>query len=724
MRKPGFKLFRQLEQSDCGLSCIRMICHYYGKNVSLQYLRDITECNKQGISLQDIHHAFDSLGMRSAEVRIPWTKISEAPLPAILFWRQSHFVVLYHINPEKKVYYIADPDKGKVRLDEKKFLHEWIPEGEKGIIVLAEPGTEFAQEKASGDTVLKRMLHSIKGILRKNARSFFYILILSIICMGADLAIPLMVQSSVDEGIRLKSLNIIWTLMACQLMVVIGSLISTNLIQYFSALLSARLEIDMLRTYLIKLLKKPLSFFDRISSADLIQKINDQSRLKEYIFSFPTTTILLLLNVVVFMGLLIWYNVYLFLVFIALTSIEILWNIFFLHRRRQFDYSLNSQSSKNRNTIYEAIIGIQDIKGSGASGVMMKRWEKTQQTLMDTSIRSRVLGMKQSAGNSLLLRFKDILLTSICATLVVKNMLTIGEMLAVGYVIGRLSGPFSNILMMIQQSQDAYISYQRLDEIISTKEIEKPIDGKISSAIEFRGVWFRYPGKSNPFVLRDLNLKITPGQKIAIVGESGCGKSTLIKLILGLYAPQKGNLWLGGVNIHSLNDDQWLEQCGIVLQNGYIFSDSILNNIAITSEHPDRVKVNDVLNLVGLLDFVNSLPLGINTIIGSSGIELSGGQKQRILIARALYKNPSILIMDEATSSLDAINETMITDRIMEDTSDRILIVAAHRLCTVKNADKILLLDKGNIIEEGTHNELLNMRGKYFHLIQSQLMSE
>lgn len=715
-----FKCYRQLEQSDCGLTCIRMIANHYGLKIPVSILRDTMETTKLGVSLNDLIVGFSRIGMDSAAVKISENALKHMPLPAIIYWRQEHFVVLYKIDTRNR-FFIADPAEGSLKINEEDFLEYWKGTSETGIAVIAEPGENFDTSAFSSERKLHSLWKTVITELFSHKRMFITIILLSLLCMVFDLLSPILLQSTVDKGIEGKNIHLVWMIVASQLAVFIGYAVSSNIIQYIVARLSLNLNLEMLRKYLVKLLDFPMSFFDRKASADLIQKLDDQGRIKNYVMQLPNSTFLVMLNLTVFSSLMIVYNKWLFLFFLVMTLGEIGWSTIFLKSRRRLDYSLFAESAVSRNSEYEIINGIVEVKSCGAQKSLLSNWEKIQHKILKFSLKSQILSMYMSGGQSLIARIKEVAITGICATLIIKGRMSFGEMLTISYLVGRLSGPFHNIIGMMSQTQDAMISNERLDEIMNNDTDHQGKDTPDDFTITMKNVCFRYPGISNPFVIEDLSLSITPGTTTAIVGESGCGKTTLIKLMLGFYEPQKGRLELGGIEVSELNRDKWLENCGAVMQSGYIFSDTIEANIARGDEEIDLFKVVEAANVAGLSDFIDSLPMKYKTRIGSSGVELSGGQKQRLLIARAIYKNPDLLFLDEATSSLDAVNEKVISDKIQAIQAGKTLIIAAHRLSTVRNADRILYMEKGRIVEDGTHEQLIELKGRYYNLVSNQL---
>ena len=715
-----FRTYRQLEHSDCGLTCVRMIARHYGKKIPLKELRRLSETSKLGVSVKDLTDAFAAVGMESAAVGITVADLYRMPLPAIVYWRQRHFVVLYHIDAKRKLFSVADPAEGKLKFTEEEFLRYWKGDADRGVAVVAEPGDRWDEISFPKPAIFPGLLKMVRSELTRHKGVFFKIILLSLLCMAADLLVPLMMQTTVDRGIAERDIGLVWMLVAGQLAVFLGNAASSNVLQYVMLRLGLAVNLDMTRRYLRRLIEFPLSFFDRKASSDLIQKIDDQARIKDFLLQLPQSTFFVILNLLVFSGLLIWYNPWLFLFFLVFTLGEIGWTSLFLRPRRGIDYSYFSQASENRNQVYELINGMTEIKTSGAQSKRLEVWENTQRKINSLSLRSALVSMAMGGGQSVIARIKEIAITGICATLVIKGELTFGEMLTVGYIVGRLAGPFHNIIAMISQVQDAAISYERLDEVLNDDTERQGTAPYSLPDIKFENVSFKYPGSASPFVIHDLSLHIEPGKTTAIVGESGCGKTTLIKLMLGFYVPQRGHLLLSETDVATLDRDRWMEHCAVVMQSGYLFSDSIAANIALGGD-PDMERVKECIAIVGLDKFMETLPMGYNTRVGTTGLTLSGGQKQRLLIARALYRRPDILFLDEATSSLDAANERRITDRILELQRGKTLIVAAHRLSTVRNADRNLFMDGGRIIEEGTHDQLVARRGRYFALVSNQL---
>lgn len=539
--------------------------------------------------------------------------------------------------------------------------------------------------------------------------------------MCTDFAVPLLLRRTIDEGIGLKDVNLIITLLLGQLSIAIGGLAASNGMNLILTKTGLSIHLEMVNNFLERLARFPLSFFDKKVSSDFVQKINDQSRIKDFLLSFPNSILIMLLTTVVFSALLFHYSALIFTIFILMSCLEIIWNILFLNKRKTLDYAYFTNSSENRNHSYELTNGMADLKVNNAEISRIGKWKETQKALNTISLKSAWVSIAQSGGHSIITRLKDLIVTGISATMVISGDMTIGVMMTLGYVTGRLSQPFTELSTSISSLQDAMLSYQRIDDIIHDESEFRGTNKFQEASISFKNVWFKYAGSASPFVIKNLNLSIEPGKVTALVGESGCGKSTLIKLMLGFYIPQKGCLLLSGFNIKDIDNHDWLKHCGVVMQDGKIFSGSILENISLSEENPDEDKARSVLETVGLLEFIHTLPMGIHTKLGVAGIEISGGQKQRLMIARALYKNPDILFLDEATSSLDANNERSIITNLQHFSKGKTVVIAAHRLSTVRYADKIIFLDNGKITECGSHEDLIALKGEYWKLVRNQL---
>ncbi|MDE6028285.1 MAG: peptidase domain-containing ABC transporter [Muribaculaceae bacterium] len=717
-----FKCYRQLESSDCGLTCIRMISRHYGLDIPLRRLKDMTDMTRLGISVRDIMTTLDLLRMEACAVKISPEYCLEMPLPAILHWKQNHFVVLYKVDKRNKRFHIADPARGKLAYDEEDFNSYWLASGEgRGIAIVTEPKPDFKEQRFDRERVFKRFFSYLYQFFRLHKITFIITLLFTLLIMGADFIVPVLLQKTVDEGISTKNPGLVWLLLLGQLCVAAGGLVASGVTDILLVKTGLKIHIGMVSSFLNKLARFPLSFFDRKVSSDFVQKIHDHHRIKDFLLEFPSSMLIITLSLIVFSILLYHYSPIIFLFFVGMSALELVWNALFLNKRKTLDYATFNLTSISNNKAYELANGMADLKVNNAESSHIAKWNETQEALNRTSLKSSLLGKIQGSGHSIISRVKDLSVTGIAAGMVISGDLTLGMLMTLGYITGRLSQPVSTLGASFATLQGALLSYQRIEEVIQDCGEWRGDMTFQKGEIELKGVWFKYAGTHSPYVLRDIDLLIERGKVTALVGESGCGKSTLIKLILGFYIPQKGGMLLGGNDVREVDNADWLSHCGVVMQETRIFSGTILENIALSSDEPDVDKTLEILETVGLKTFVDTLPMGVHTKIGVAGIEVSGGQKQRLMIARALYKNPDILIMDEATSSLDANTERMIVENLNRYGEGKTIIIAAHRLSTVQNADKIVFIKDGRIAEVGTHSELVSLEGDYWNLVKNQL---
>lgn len=715
-----FKCYNQLEHSDCGLTCIRMVARHYGKSIPMQYLKSITDLNRLGMSIKDIVDCCNKIKLDSVAVKITLEQLNIASLPIIVFWQQRHFVVVYKIKNGK--YYVADPSQGKIVYNEYEFRDYWLPDGSAhGLAILVEPKENFHSMEWISSHGYKRFISYALSYL-KDYKGFHLISIAITILIGcADFAIPLLMKNSVDNGIGNQDIHLIIILLLAQLSIMFGGLVGSGFIQLLFTRIGMNMYSKMVKSFLDKLSRLPISFFDRKVSSDLIQKISDHSRIKDFVLSFPIDTLMALFTFCVFSVLLFTYTKFIFVIFILLSLLEIGWNLCFINRRKAIDYGYFIHSSENANHAYELAHGMADLKVNNAERIRINKWKESQDRVNDLKIKATRLDFIQDGGRNILSRIKELTVTGIGSILVIGGDLTLGGLMTLGYITGRLAQPFTSISKNIISFQNALLSHQRVNDIINNSDHDRGSENFRNSSIEFINVWFKYPGSGSPYVIKDFSLSVEPGETIALVGESGCGKSTLIKLMLGFYIPQKGKVNLSGVPIDELDNSDWLKHCGVVLQEPRIFTGSVLDNVCMTEIYPDIERVKDSIDKAGLSEFISTLPLGIYTRIGATGIELSGGQKQRLMIARAIYKKPDILFLDEATSSLDANNERNIIQNLLTQNSDKTIIIAAHRLSTVQHADRILFIKNGEVIEEGCHSELISQKGAYWRLVKNQI---
>jgi len=724
-----FPHYRQLDAKDCGPTCLRMVAKHYGKNYSLQTLRERSYITREGVSLLGISEAAESIGMRSMGVRIAWEQLQETPLPCIVHWNQNHFVVVYNITTGKKQkVQVADPGQGLITFTKQEFLKGWLStrtEAEdRGIVLLMEPTPQFYEaEDEKHDKTGFRFLFSYLTPHRK-----LIVQLMLGLGLGSllQLIFPFLTQSIVDYGISNQNQGFVTLVLIAQL-VLFASRTMVDFIRGWILLhISTRINISLISDFLIKLMKLPIGFFDVKMIGDIMQRIGDHSRIQNFLTSSSLNILFSLVNLILFSFVLLFYNSMIFFIFLIGSTLYALWIVVFLRYRRELDFKRFAQQSGNQSSLYQLITGMQEIKLNNCERQKRWEWERIQASLFKTSIKSLALSQYQQAGSVFLNEVKNIVISFLAAKAVIDGQMTLGMMLSVQYIIGQLNSPVEQMIGFIQSAQDAKISLERLNEIHSMEDEQQSDYDKLTELpedknIQIQNLKFQYEGPHSETVLDDINLHIPSNKTTAIVGSSGSGKTTLIKLLLGFYRPVAGEIQIGSHSLQNINSRTWRSQCGAVMQDGYIFSDTIANNIAPADDTVDKKKLLHAVTVANIKEFIESLPLKYNTKIGQEGHGLSQGQKQRILIARAVYKNPEFIFFDEATNALDANNERVIMDHLNEFFKGRTVVVVAHRLSTVKHADQIVVLEKGKIVETGNHNKLTALRGKYFELVKNQL---
>jgi ATP-binding cassette, subfamily B, bacterial len=726
---PKFPFYQQLDQMDCGPTCLRMIAKYHGRNLNLQKLRDASGFSREGVSLLGIAEAAESVGFRTLAVKVPFEKlINDAPLPCVIHWQQNHFVVLASSGGGRDLL-LADPGKGLRKISASDFCEHWATSQEDGqpvgVALLVEPTPVFYETEEDKKTgldfsYLLKYLWSYKKLL-------FQLAVGLLVGSGLQLVFPFLTQSIVDVGIQTRNLNFIYVMLAAQLMLFASRTVVEFIRSWILLHISIRINLSILSDFLIKLMKLPMSFFDTKMFGDIMQRIGDHSRIEQFLTGQTLSTLFSLVNLLIFGGVLAMYSMPIFLIFIIGSILYALWVMIFLKERRKLDFKMFDVAAKNQGSLVQLIQGMQEIKLANAEHLKRWEWERIQTKMFQFQTKGLALNQYQQAGAFFLNEGKNILITFFTAKAVVDGQLTLGTMLAVQYIIGQLNAPIESLIQFVQSAQSAKISLERLNEIHDLDDEEKENQTKASihagyqgASISLKNISFTYPGAGNEPVLKDINLEIPQGKVTAIVGMSGSGKTTLLKLLLKFY-DLKGDIKVGNTPFESLRANQWRGKCGVVMQDGFIFSDTIARNIALGDENPNLEKLYHACEVANIMEFIESLPLGFNTKIGSEGNGISQGQKQRLLIARAVYKEPDYLFFDEATNALDANNEKKILENLEEFFYGRTVIVIAHRLSTVKNADQIVVLHKGEIIETGTHESLTIKRGEYYELVKNQL---
>ncbi len=717
---------------DCGPTCLRMVARYYGKSYNLQNLRQKSQITREGVSLLGISEAAESIGFRTVAVKTNLETIArEEAVPFIAYWQQVHFVVVYKVKGDKV--FVADPAKSTIVYTVREFLEGWAEtktvDGRPstvttGIALLLDPTPKFYAEEDEKQrklnfTILLKYLLSYKNLLFQLALGLLAGSVISLI-------FPFLTQSIVDVGINTRDVNFIDLVLMAELALFLGQTSVQFIRSWVMLHINTRINISILSDFLIKLMRLPIGFFDTKMVGDIMQRMGDHRRIQHFLTGPTLSTLFSFVNFFVFSVVIIIYDVKIFFIFLAGSALYVVWILLFLRYRKKLDYKNFDVASEDQSKVIQLVQGVQEIKMNNCEITKRWEWERIQARLFRVSVKQLALSQYQQGGATFINQAKNIFITFFAALAVVNGQLTIGGMLAIQYIIGQLNSPIEQFIQFIRSTQDAMISLERLNEIHTMEDEEPENVPKVQflpqeKSMTVKQVSFQYPGAGNEPVLVDINLQIPQGKTTAIVGVSGSGKTTLLKLLMKFYPPLKGEIRLGDTNLQTISNRTWRKACGVVMQDSFIFSDSIARNIAVADEVPDMKKLMYALNVANIREFVDSLPLGINTKIGMEGTGLSQGQQQRILIARAVYKDPEFIFFDEATNSLDANNEKVIMNNLKEFFEGKTVIVAAHRLSTVKDADQIVVLDNGKIKEKGTHEELVTSEGDYYELVRNQL---
>lgn len=723
----SFPITFQHDSMQCGIACLQMICKHFGREYSLDFLSKLCFATNEGVSLLGIDDAANKLGLKTLCVKASMDELDKISLPAILHWNQKHFVVLYKIKKGRK-YYIVDPGKGLTTHTNKEMQEHWLSTNSKGVAMMLEPTPHFYDTKnASG--VGEKEIHSFRFLYGYVRRYYKYFGMIAVgLALGSiiQLVLPFLTQAIVDKGIKHQDLNIILLILFGQLMLTISRTFIDFLRRWILLRISMKINISLISDFFIKLLKLPMSFFDTKLLGDLMQRMNDHGRVNNFLTQNVLNIVFSLLTLIVFSVVLVIYDKFVFLVFLIGSMLYGGWIALFLKRRKVIDYELFEQQAINNNRTYEFITSMQEIKLQDCEQRKRQEWEHIQKDLFKIQQKSLRLQQQEEAGGIFINELKNIAITVMSAAAVIEGNMTLGMMLAVQYIIGQLCSPVEQLMDFFYSLQDVKISLERINEIHSMED-ENGKAGLLTSikqkskGINIQNVIFKY----NPHVLTKtidhVDIQIPQGKVTAIVGASGSGKTTLIKLILGYYSVIEGRICIGSTNINDVNKQWWRRQCGVVMQDGVIFSESIARNIAVDDAEIDQVRLLEAAKISCIFDYIMGLPLKFDTKIGRDGIGLSQGQKQRILIARAVYKNPEYIFLDEATNSLDANNERKIVENLDRFYKGKTVVIVAHRLSTVKNADQIVVIDHGKVVETGTHDTLTLKRGAYFQLVKNQL---
>jgi ATP-binding cassette subfamily B protein len=720
-------VYRQLEANDCGVACIQMIARYYGRKYSLKTIKSFCDITRMGLSVKDVVTCCEKIGMKAYPVNMQQADFFRMPLPAILYYKRGHFVVLEKIKRRKEdFFYLIDPDEGRVRLSHEEFYDKVLIQSQCIAIVLAPDAMFYDINRELKEEKAHTLWHLIKETYHKYKSKFLFVSLLALFSMAITWILPLIFRKTVDEGIELKNIHLVWVLLISQLLFYVGYSLTNSISNFLLSKTGFKLGIDLIAKYLYKIIDLPVKYFDTRFNSDLIQRLNDQNRINMFITDTVGAMFITILNLLVFSSILLYFNLFIFLIFIVSTICSFLYTILFMEKRKHIDYSLFSLDSERRNSIYETIMGMSEIKINNSQKNRISNWNRFQDKINKLELKSIYIDTWFREGISFIGSLKNLFVTGICAFLVIRENMTIGTMMTTSFLLGQLVSPVNQLLEFSRSLQDAKLSHDRISDVMERtnedNEQKPPLDNNsLHNGIRFKNVNFKYSGSSSPLILNNINIHIEHQKVTAIVGVSGSGKTTLLKMLLGFYEPVEGTLLLGNNDISKINCNEWRQKCGVVMQDGYIFSGTIAENIAVSDEKPDIQKLQNALKLACLEPFISDLPMGFYTKIGETGIPISGGQKQRILIARAIYKAPDFIFLDEATNSLDANNEMAIMENLQQFFKGRTVMIIAHRLSTVKNADNIVVLDKGKIVEQGTHAQLTAQKGKYYELVKNQL---
>ena len=721
-----FPFFRQLDYRDCGPTCLRMVAKFHGKTFSREFLRDKAGITRMGVTMAGIADAAEAIEMRTLGMRISLESlITEAPTPFIVPWRQKHFVVVYKTTKDK--IFVADPAQGLLEYSHQDFLEAWTTAQDKtGFVLLLEPNPNFFELKEDKSKI--KSFGFLWSYLKPYKKLVNQLLIGLLVGTTIQFIMPFLMQSVVDIGVNNQDIPFIYLILVAQLVLFVSQTLVSIFREWLLLHVTGRFNIKMVSDFLFKMLKLPVNFFDTRNTGEHLQRIHDHERVQNFVSSSSFNMLYSMVLFVVFNFVLAFYNFKIFVVFLIGAVCYVGWTLFFLKKRAELDFKRFDEQSASQTSLVQIINGVREIKVNNSQRKNRWKWEQVQISLFKTSMSTLKLAQYQSIGSNFINELKNIFITFLSASAVVNGDITLGMMLSIQYIVGQLNLPLSNFIGFIQLWQDAKISLERLWQVHSKKdedatELNKAKELPENKSIFIKNLSFQYGSKSSQMVLKNLSFEIPQGKTTAIVGASGSGKTTLIKLLLKFYEPTHGAILIGNTNLNDLNNDYWRMNCGAVLQETFIFNDTIAGNISESEQNEiiDRDKLKNAVYIANIKDFVERLPNKLNTELGTSGIRLSGGQEQRLMIARAVYKNPEFVFFDEATSSLDANNEKTIMEKLNSFLNKKTSVIVAHRLSTVKNADNIIVLENGEVVEQGNHEQLTKLKGKYYELVKNQL---
>ncbi|WP_256007259.1 peptidase domain-containing ABC transporter [Pedobacter deserti] len=725
MKFKQFPVDRQLDLMDCGPACLKTISKYYGRFYSLQHLREICGMSREGVSLLDLSYAAEKIGFRTLSLKVSVDDLRDkVPLPGIIHWQNSHFVVVYKIR--KGRVYISDPARGLVVCSITDFEEHWYQrEVKKGVVLALETKADFVDLDEQERVNRKKTLGGLMRYFTVYRRSFMNLFIVMFIVTVLQSLLPFISKSIIDVGIHRQDIDFINIVLVANLAIIVSVTVSNIVRDWILIHITSRLNVALISDYLIKLMKLPISFFETKMTGDILQRANDHERIRTFVMNNSLNMVFSILTFLVFGVVLLIYNKLIFYTFFIGTTIYVIWVLGFIRLKRKLDWNYFELVSKNQSYWVETIEAMQDIKINNFEKARRWKWENIQAKLYRVNLRSLSVNNAQNLGAQFIESVKNLLITFFCAKAVIAGQITFGVMISTQFIIGLLAGPIQQFVQFIISAQFAHLSFLRLNEIHELDDEDSDtgqnnIDLPKSQDIVVKNVSFQYSHNA-PAILKNIHLRIPEGKVTAIVGDSGSGKTTLLKLLLRLYRPSYGEISLGEMNINNISLRQWRDNIGVVLQDGKIFNDTVLNNIVLDADKIDYDLLMSAVHTANIAEEIERLPLGYQTILGERGRGLSGGQKQRVLIARALYKNPSLLFFDEATNALDTINEQKIIESLENVFAGKTVIVVAHRLSTIKNADQIVVMRDGRVVEVGKHSDLIKLNGRYAKLVSSQI---
>ena len=715
----------QFDAKDCGPTCLKIIAKYYGKYYSLQYLREKCGITREGVSFLDISYAAENIGLRSLSVTATIEDLRDKlPLPCIIHWANHHFIVVYKVTKNKV--FVSDPAKGLLSYTYVDFVKNWYIQDEQcGALMALEPMAHFHQMEANEKTERKKTFQNIAAYFLPYKRNFKVLFIVMLVVTLLQALLPFITKAVIDVGIHTHDLNFINLVLIANIIIILSITLSNVVRNWILMHITARVNVSLISDYLFKLMNLPITFFENKLIGDILQRANDHERIRSFVMDNSLSMIFSFITFVIFGIILLVFHPIIFALFIAGSILYASWIFLFLRVRKKLDWEYFELISKNQSYWVETIEGMQDIKINNYEKQKRWKWEGIQARLYKLNNRVLNVNNAQMLGSQFINSMQNLLITFFCAKAVLNGEITFGVMISTQFIIGQLNGPVLQFVGFVQSFQYAKISFLRINEIHGLADEEENIvpDNILfpeNKSLVVKNLSFQY-SIHTPLVLRNINLVIPEGKVTAIVGDSGCGKSTLLKLLLRLYKPSYGDILIGSMNISNINLRQWRNKCGAVMQDGKIFNDTIINNITLEDEHLDYERLSNAVKIANIAEEIEQMPLGYQTVIGEMGRGISGGQKQRLLIARALYKNPDFLFFDEATNSLDTINEQKIVKALDDVFKDKTVIVVAHRLSTIRKANQIVVMRNGVIIEIGNHDSLVEKKGRYYELVQSQV---